>query len=198
MDLDLLDPARAAALARRPFTYPEVGASDGLPDRVPEGYVAFSRSRRLARRDFEGATEDLLRWQVQRRAGLRVQSSTPRIERDTVVEMRLGVGPAALRIPCRVVSVVDEADRQAFAYGTLPGHPETGEEVFVLTRDPEGALDADRQRLLPARHAADPARRAGRPPPPGGDGRSLPARPRPLIHPTSTTSALRASRRPPR
>jgi uncharacterized protein (UPF0548 family) len=30
--------------------------------------------------------------------------------------------------------VVDEADRYGFAYGTLPGHPEQGEEAFVVER----------------------------------------------------------------
>ena len=32
----------------------------------------------------------------------------------------------------RVVYVVDEPRRRGFAYGTLPGHPETGEEAFVV------------------------------------------------------------------
>jgi uncharacterized protein (UPF0548 family) len=54
--------------------------------------------------------------------------------------MRLGAGPVALRIPCRVVDVVDEPDRRGFVYGTLPGHPECGEESFVLERRPDGAI----------------------------------------------------------
>jgi hypothetical protein len=37
---------------------------------------------------------------------------------------------------CRVVEVVDEPDRFGFAYGTLPHHPEAGEESFVVIRDP--------------------------------------------------------------
>ena len=36
--------------------------------------------------------------------------------------------------PCRVVYITDEPDRQGFAYGTLPGHPESGEEAFVIQR----------------------------------------------------------------
>jgi uncharacterized protein (UPF0548 family) len=32
----------------------------------------------------------------------------------------------------RVVYVVDEDRRRGFAYGTLPGHPESGEESFVV------------------------------------------------------------------
>jgi uncharacterized protein (UPF0548 family) len=38
------------------------------------------------------------------------------------------------RIPARVVYVVDEPDRKGFAYGTLPGHPERGEEAFIVER----------------------------------------------------------------
>lgn len=37
-------------------------------------------------------------------------------------------------IPARVVYVIDEPDRKGFAYGTLPGHPERGEEAFVVER----------------------------------------------------------------
>jgi uncharacterized protein (UPF0548 family) len=35
-----------------------------------------------------------------------------------------------------VVYVVDEPDRRGFAYGTLPGHAETGEELFLVRYDP--------------------------------------------------------------
>ncbi len=45
--------------------------------------------------------------------------------------------------PCRVVYVVDEPLRQGFAYGTLLGHPECGEESFVIEMDPDtGAVTA--------------------------------------------------------
>ncbi len=36
------------------------------------------------------------------------------------------------KVPARVVYVVDEPLRKGFAYGTLPGHPETGEEAFLV------------------------------------------------------------------
>lgn len=35
---------------------------------------------------------------------------------------------------------MDEPDRVGFAYGTLPGHPECGEQSFVVTRDETGAV----------------------------------------------------------
>ena len=43
----------------------------------------------------------------------------------------LGVPVAA---PFRVTRVVHEPDRVGFAYGTLPGHPEVGEEAFLVRR----------------------------------------------------------------
>ena len=41
-------------------------------------------------------------------------------------------GPFVLVIPCRIVYVVDQERCFGFAYGTLPGHPESGEERFVV------------------------------------------------------------------
>lgn len=38
-------------------------------------------------------------------------------------------------MPCHVVRVVDEPSRRGFAYGTLPGHAEGGEELFIISRD---------------------------------------------------------------
>lgn len=36
--------------------------------------------------------------------------------------------------PVRVVYVVDEPDRIGFAYGTMSGHPESGEALFLVER----------------------------------------------------------------
>lgn len=52
---------------------------------------------------------------------------------DTAV-LSVGVGNARVYEPVRVVYVVNEAARQGFAYGTLPGHPLRGEESFVVER----------------------------------------------------------------
>ncbi|MEY2464453.1 MAG: hypothetical protein QOH64_2591 [Acidimicrobiaceae bacterium] len=35
----------------------------------------------------------------------------------------------------RLVYIVDEPDRFAFAYGTLSAHPEQGEEAFAITHE---------------------------------------------------------------
>ncbi|WGL51647.1 DUF1990 domain-containing protein [Nocardioides sp. BP30] len=134
----ILPPHVAASLRAAELTYPAVGATgEGT---TPPGHHSFQRTRLLQRRDFDAAGRELLGWQVQEYAGVRVAASAPRAEAGAVVLMRLGIGPLAVRIPCRVISVVEEPDRVGFAYGTLPGHPESGEERFVLERCDDGRL----------------------------------------------------------
>lgn len=73
-----------------------------------------------------------MHWGMQRGAGLGVRASSEVVEVSAVVQVRLVFLPA----PARVVYVVDEPDVRGFAYGTLPGHPECGEERFAVRRDP--------------------------------------------------------------
>ena len=123
---------------------------------TPAGYAGLVRSTTLARRDLDGAAQDLLGWRVHERAGLRVEASDVPLVSGTVVVLRWGPGPLSLSIPCRVVRVVDEPDRRGFAYGTLPGHPEAGEEEFLLERDQDGRV------VFTVRAFSRPASRAAR------------------------------------
>lgn len=111
------------------LTYPEVGATSG---ELPDGYGHLRRTTTLPGTDLDRAGDLLLGWEMHRRAGLRVPP-TPPAAPGLDVRMRLGVGPLGVGVPCRVVYVVDEPDRRGFAYGTLSGHPETGEELFAVT-----------------------------------------------------------------
>lgn len=52
----------------------------------------------------------------------------------------LPLGPFRFRAPCRVVYVIDEPKRKGFAYGTLAGHPERGEESFVVEQTDDGSV----------------------------------------------------------
>lgn len=51
----------------------------------------------------------------------------------------VGLGLVAA-VYCRVVKVAEEADRWGSPYGALPGHPEQGEEAFVVSLDLEGCV----------------------------------------------------------
>jgi uncharacterized protein (UPF0548 family) len=55
-----------------------------------------------------------------------------------VARLRMALWP--FRIPVRVVYVIDEPARRGFAYGTLPGHPERGEEAFVVERSADDSV----------------------------------------------------------
>lgn len=68
----------------------------------------------------------------------------------------LGLGPITVVALDRVVAVVDEPDRWGFAYGTLPGHIEVGEEAFVVERRPDDAVVA---RVTATAQVALPGRR---------------------------------------
>jgi uncharacterized protein (UPF0548 family) len=131
--------SRLAGLAGAPFTYREVGATAGP---LPDGYAHVSRRVRLGEgvAAFERVAGGLLSWQVQRGAGLSVVASSPVAEPGAVVVVTLGRGPLCAVAPCRVVYVVNETRRRGFAYGTLPGHPEAGEEAFVVTHEPDGTV----------------------------------------------------------
>jgi uncharacterized protein (UPF0548 family) len=45
-----------------------------------------------------------------------------------------------VKAPARVVYVIDEPDRKGFAYGTMTGHPENGEEAFIVERQDDGSV----------------------------------------------------------
>ncbi|OMC34528.1 hypothetical protein A5740_09530 [Mycobacterium sp. GA-1841] len=122
-------------LMRLSLTYPEVGATAG---ELPAGYRHTRASAVIGtgRDRFEQAGASVLRWGMQRGAGLRVQAATETAAVGTDLLVRLGPVPA----PCRVVYVLSESgpdtDRRGFAYGTLAGHPESGEELFSVRYDP--------------------------------------------------------------
>lgn len=122
---------------RGELTYREVGATAG---ELPAGYHHVRESLAIGRGEdtFLAASDALMRWDVHRRAGLRVDADTPTAQPGTKVVLRW----FGFTIPCRVVYVIDEPHRRGFAYGTLPGHPESGEERFCVERDADGQVRA--------------------------------------------------------
>ena len=120
------------------LSYPEVGATLG---QLPEGYRCFDRTRRIGRGegDFRRAGQLLMTWEVHRRAGLGVLAA-PQVDEGEDVVLTIRIGPLRLRAACRVVATVEEPRCRGFAYGTLDGHPERGEELFVVEWLPDDAV----------------------------------------------------------
>ena len=122
-----------ASQAGAPFTYRAVGATRG---ELPPGYRHDRWSANLGAdtdERFERAASALRTWVVQRDAGITVFPGDPVAPGATfILVLALPVG--YVTAPGRVVYVIDEPRRSGFGYGTLPGHPERGEESFAVVR----------------------------------------------------------------
>jgi uncharacterized protein (UPF0548 family) len=119
------------AQAKLDLTYWGVGATATQP---PAGYVVDHTRIKLGEgaRVYAAARTALERWEHFRLGW--VEAWPP----DTPIK----VGQAVVVIAklfgfwwsnaCRIVYIVDEADKFGFAYGTLPDHAESGEERFTV------------------------------------------------------------------
>jgi uncharacterized protein (UPF0548 family) len=122
------------------FSYAEVGATRLGP--LPDGYHHLHHTTRIGRGPavFETAGTAVTTWRLHRRSGVRVRAETAQAEPGARVEVSAGLGPLRLAAPCSVVWTAYEKERTGFAYGTLPGHPERGEESFVVDLRDDGSV----------------------------------------------------------
>jgi uncharacterized protein (UPF0548 family) len=102
-------------------------------------------------RSFETAAAFVHDWGVQRGAGLVVCANGPPVA-GQVVAMGAPLPVGWIDVVCRVVAVVDDPDRSGFVYGTLPDHPERGEESFMICRDPDGTIRFEIDAVSRSRH----------------------------------------------
>lgn len=130
-----------------PFSYREVGATQD--DAPPGGYVADRYRVKLGDGEeaYERAKDALRSW---RQFGLgwvsAHPSDAPIVEGTTVAVLARHAGFWSLN-SARIIYLVERAggvERFGFAYGTLPGHAERGEERFLVEHDPgSGAVFYD-------------------------------------------------------
>ena len=140
-----VDGALRAELSRAadlPFNYPDVGAS--FDETAPAGYDHIVESAVIGagREEFDRLAEGIRQWKIQTGSGLRVEAAGP-AEKGTNVALAKRLPPrgiASIVLSCRVVWTLDEPRRKGFSYGSLPGHPEAGEEAFVAELDDDGAV----------------------------------------------------------
>lgn len=134
-----MTPDQTSRLRRAELPYPEAGRTEGD---LPPGYHHLRRTQTIGsgQQAFDAAAAAVLRWQVQVRAGMRVSASSATVSPGTVASLSWRLGPVRLHAPCRVVYVLDEPRRKGFGYGTLPGHPEIGEEAFVVRHESDDTV----------------------------------------------------------
>ncbi|MCX5402209.1 DUF1990 family protein [Streptomyces sp. NBC_00102] len=122
------------------FTYPEIGAT--RVDPLPSGYAHLRHRARVGRgrAAFEAAGAAVTEWRMHRTTGTLVDASADRAEVGGFVEVTLRMGPLRFTAPCEVVWAEYTPTRIGFAYGTLGGHPERGEESFVVELADDGTV----------------------------------------------------------
>ena len=136
--------ALLAAVRKQPFTHGVVGCTQQEGGAAPAA-PGFDRDETRCVlghgvRAFRAACDALRAWHTFDFAWVRLLWPQAPIRAGTMVAAATRqLGLWSLN-PCRIAWVVDEPRRFGFAYGTLPGHAESGEELFLVTLDEDGVV----------------------------------------------------------
>lgn len=139
------------AQARLDFTYSECGATATTP---PAGYVVDHTRVQLGSGDetFRSAQAGLRHWRHFDLGWLRaIPEDTPIRKNAVVAVVACTLGVWSINA-ARIVYVIDEPRRFGFAYGTLPGHVERGEERFLVERADDDSVWYDILAFSQPRH----------------------------------------------
>ncbi len=131
---------RLIGAGRATLTYPDRGATARQP--LPAGYHHLRHRTRVGHGQaaFEAAGTAVTTFLAHRASGMTVRSEAAAARPGARVDVGIGLGPLRVTAPCRVIWTAYEPTRVGFAYGTLDGHPECGEESFLVERDPGGGV----------------------------------------------------------
>jgi uncharacterized protein (UPF0548 family) len=117
------------------FTYPETGRTrDG---ELPAGYRHVRRDAVVGQGEqaFARVRQGMRDWQIHGLAGIRVGS-----QGKPAVGRAFRAGPGFFGVPCEVVWLRDEDSVYGYGFGTLAGHPLSGEEAFEVRLSPDGTV----------------------------------------------------------
>ncbi len=119
------------------FSYSSVGATATIP---PAGFDVDHTRIKLGEGEpvFHSARAALQRWEQFRLGWVEAWSPNTAIEAGEIVAVMGHVIGLWWLNSCRIIYVVDDPGpitKFGFAYGTLPGHVESGEERFLIEWD---------------------------------------------------------------
>ncbi|MBA3503939.1 MAG: DUF1990 domain-containing protein [Myxococcota bacterium] len=114
-----------------PFTYEAVGHT--RDEQTPRGYAIDHNRVRLGSgaQTFTSAQAQVRAWRMFPPWTAIAPLATP-IEEGRVLAVLVNAFGVWFKNAARIVYVIDEPGRFGFAYGTLPGHAERGEERFLV------------------------------------------------------------------
>jgi uncharacterized protein (UPF0548 family) len=124
-------------------TYADVGAT--LTGHLPDGcrHDHYATSLGHESETFARGVRGLQTWKAHRQRAIKVFPPETEVRSGATVIVTLGTNRISLAAPCRIVGVIEEPRRWGFAYGTLPGHPEQGEEAFCVSISDQGEVRFD-------------------------------------------------------
>jgi uncharacterized protein (UPF0548 family) len=137
--------------ARLSFTYSAVGATASS---APPGFQSDHFRCRIGsgKPAFKQAKAALERWKQFDQGWARAYPDKTPIEANQTVAVIFRILGLWCVCSARIVYVVDEPTRFGFAYGTLPGHVESGEERFLVERAEDGTVWYDVRAFSRPRH----------------------------------------------
>jgi len=122
-------------MPRPTFTYAETGRTrDG---ELPAGYRHVRRDVVVGRGEpaFARVREGMRDWRIHRLAGMRVSS-----EGQPGIGISFHAALGFFRVPCEILWLRDENTVYGYGFGTLAGHPLSGEEAFEVRLSPDGTV----------------------------------------------------------
>lgn len=132
-------------VGQRSLNYSVVGdtAPAAEPWLPPDGWRAYDHTVRLGSGTdlWDAASSTVLSWGTKTRSGFTVD---PPLETGRTAHqgerywLVARIGPIRVREPVEIVATLATHDWAALAYGTLEGHPVSGEEAFIVHRDDDG------------------------------------------------------------
>jgi uncharacterized protein (UPF0548 family) len=123
-----------------PYSYPEIGSTS---KHVPViGYDNDLNRQVLGSGEavWHAACEAIRTWKMFPEGWTRIYPHPAPIQENVVVVMQARVLGWWWINSCRIVYTIDTANCFGFAYGTLPGHVEKGEELFKVEKLPDGTV----------------------------------------------------------
>jgi uncharacterized protein (UPF0548 family) len=138
----------------RAYSYRAVGATRG---EAPAGYDLDQNRTRLGqgRSVFDAASRAVRHWRMFPSPWTEIDPADSPIVAGGVVAVLAHVFGFWWLNACRIVYVIEEGNptrRFGFAYGTLPGHVESGEERFAVEMDDEDVVWYDVRAFSRPRH----------------------------------------------
>jgi uncharacterized protein (UPF0548 family) len=139
-----------------PLTYAQRGLTrdEGLLAAAPRGFVLDHNRQRLGEGPaaFAAARAALRGWRMFPAPWTAVEPHPAPLEAERAVAVLVRTAGLWWMGAARIVYVLDEPRRFGFAYGTLPGHPECGEERFLVEALDDGSVWYDLRAFSRPRH----------------------------------------------